>query len=202
MTVFQKQCLLAYLGYYDGQIDGKWGPLTQAATEAFQKDYQLSVDGVYGNGTRDKVVDVIASGEKSIIQQEKENAAAAPDAPADAPADDDALFWESIPNFEKEEFTCHCGCGLNNVDHRLVILCQKVRDHFDAPFLISSPCRCKKNNDRLPNSAPNSRHLYGRAVDFGIRGHSDGEVKRYLDTLPEVAYSYIMDSGNVHMDII
>ena len=35
MTVKQKQCLLCYLGYYTGQIDGLWGPKSEAALKAF-----------------------------------------------------------------------------------------------------------------------------------------------------------------------
>ena len=35
MTVRQKQCLLCYLGYYNGQIDGIWGQKSQRAMEAF-----------------------------------------------------------------------------------------------------------------------------------------------------------------------
>ena len=35
MTIKQKQCLLCYLGYYTGQIDGIWGPKSQAAMDGF-----------------------------------------------------------------------------------------------------------------------------------------------------------------------
>ena len=55
MTVKQKQCLLAYLGYYTGVIDGIWGPQSQQATESFQRDYQLTVDGVFGVQTENAV---------------------------------------------------------------------------------------------------------------------------------------------------
>ena len=48
MTIKQKQCLLAYLGYYAGVIDGVWGDMSRAASEAFQRDYQLTVDGIFG----------------------------------------------------------------------------------------------------------------------------------------------------------
>ena len=39
MTVIQKQCLLCYLGYYAGKIDGIWGPQSQAAMEKFCSAY-------------------------------------------------------------------------------------------------------------------------------------------------------------------
>lgn len=41
MTIKQKQCLLCYLGYYSGAIDGIWGPKSQAAAEQFCDAYGL-----------------------------------------------------------------------------------------------------------------------------------------------------------------
>ncbi|HEX2730102.1 MAG TPA: peptidoglycan-binding domain-containing protein [Polyangiaceae bacterium] len=38
-------------GLYEGQIDGKFGPLCVAATQAFQTAHQLEADGVAGNKT-------------------------------------------------------------------------------------------------------------------------------------------------------
>ena len=46
MTVKQIQCLLTYLGYSLGAIDGADGKNTQAAIWAFQADYGLTVDGI------------------------------------------------------------------------------------------------------------------------------------------------------------
>lgn len=39
MTVFQQQCLLAYLGYDPGPIDGVNGPRTAGAMERFRQDW-------------------------------------------------------------------------------------------------------------------------------------------------------------------
>ena len=39
MTVKQKQCLLMFLGYYDGEVDGIWGPKSEAALNAFLEVY-------------------------------------------------------------------------------------------------------------------------------------------------------------------
>ena len=52
MNIEQKQHLLAYLGYYVGDIDGIWGQLSKVACESFQKDFGgLVVDGVCGTET-------------------------------------------------------------------------------------------------------------------------------------------------------
>lgn len=202
MTVKQKQCLLAYLGYYAGEIDGLWGPMTQQATEAFQHDYQLRVDGVYGDGTQAKAVEVIASGEPSIIQRQGDDTQAAPPS---IPEDDDAAFWATIPNFDKSEFTCHCGCGLNNVDHGLVGVCQRLRDYCNARFIITSPCRCPENNARA-GGVWNSKHLASkekkcRAVDFYIEGKTAVEVQAVAQAQPEIRYSYCIDGSAVHMEM-
>lgn len=67
MTNKQKQCLLAYLGYYNGQIDDIWGEKSKEATENFQRAYGLKVDGVYGDGTHARVLEVIATGETPAV---------------------------------------------------------------------------------------------------------------------------------------
>lgn len=49
MAVKQIQCLLAYLDYYAGKVDGIAGQLTTTAIKSFQADYDgLKVDGVAG----------------------------------------------------------------------------------------------------------------------------------------------------------
>ena len=63
MTIKQKQCLLAYLGYYTGSVDGLWGQLSRQATEAFQRGYQLTVSGNFDDTTAQRILEVIASGE-------------------------------------------------------------------------------------------------------------------------------------------
>ena len=62
---------LAELGYDLGEMgaDGIFGPKTEAALKAFQEDYDLLVDGIYGKDTHAKLTEVlgIGSGEETII---------------------------------------------------------------------------------------------------------------------------------------
>lgn len=51
----QVQKDLKRLGYYNGPINGKFGPLTTAAIKTFQRDHGLSSDGKYGPMTDDLV---------------------------------------------------------------------------------------------------------------------------------------------------
>ena len=50
-TPQQVQKALKNAGYYNGAIDGKIGSNTQGAIERFQKDHQLTSDGVVGKRT-------------------------------------------------------------------------------------------------------------------------------------------------------
>lgn len=210
MTVFQKQCLLAYLGYYDGQIDGKWGPLTQAATEAFQGDYGLHVDGVYGDGTHAKAAEIIASKEMSVAQKRQDGGV--PSRPAD-PGDNG--FWKDIKYFSRSEFRCKCGdyhkpyCNGFPVEpaEKLVRLLDRAREDLGTPGDIISAIRCPQHNADSGGVA-NSRHKNGWAVDIVFRGKTPAQMEAYFKACPETAYCYqIKDSsgklcGDVHVDVV
>ena len=45
------QSTLKELGYYTGAIDGMFGQITQNAVIRFQKDYNLTPDGIVGTNT-------------------------------------------------------------------------------------------------------------------------------------------------------
>lgn len=57
--VKQVQTLLSQAGYYSAKIDGNFGSLTYEAVVKFQKQYQLLVDGVVGNQTFNKLLEVM-----------------------------------------------------------------------------------------------------------------------------------------------
>ena len=63
MTMAQKQCLLRYLGYYTGNIDGLWGQQSQRATIDFQRAYMDSADGNFNCATEARILEVITAGE-------------------------------------------------------------------------------------------------------------------------------------------
>lgn len=181
MTVKQKQCLLYYLGYYDGSIDGAWGEKSQAATKKFQKDYGLSADGVFGSATEKKILSVVASGE----------------APKTSQVGD---WWDEIEYFTPGEFACKCGCGACEMKEAVVRVADRVRKHFDSPARVSSGRRCKTHNAAV-GGVSNSRHLEGKAIDFAITGKSASQVLSYVKQQPEIRYAYAIDGSYVHMDI-
>lgn len=50
-AVADVQQFLAQAGFYDGAIDGKFGPESKAAVEQFQRQNSLIADGVVGHQT-------------------------------------------------------------------------------------------------------------------------------------------------------
>ena len=154
MTVRQKQCLLAYLGYYTGAIDGVWGDNSRRATEAFQRDYQLTVDGVFGDGTAACIREVIASGETPDLET------------------DVADWWKDIRYFRRTEFRCPCGrCGGFPVEPQesMVRTVDEIRHRLGVPVSVvgggGSGVRCASHNAEVGGVA-NSQHLYGLAADL------------------------------------
>ena len=184
MTVKQKQALLLYMGYYVGEIDGVWGTLSKTATLAFQRDYNLTDDGLFGAATEDKILKVIASGEAKKTTQT-------------------TTFWDEIVYFDRSEYACKCGkCGGFPVEpqEKLVRVEDRLRKHFGVPVTNSSGVRCKTHNTAVGGVA-GSRHLRGKAVDFCVAGKSANEVLTYVKKQPEIRYAYAIDSSFVHMDI-
>lgn len=181
MTVKQKQCLLCYLGYYTGAIDGIWGNASEAAAKQFQQENDLAEDGAFGRDSQEKILEVIQS------------------------FDGDQDWWKTIRWWKREEFRCRCGgkyCDGFPAEPKqeLVELADQVRTHFGRPGIPSSGLRCAKHNAACGGVA-NSRHLSGKALDFRIRGIGAKETLGYIRTLPGVRYAYAIDGNYVHMDI-
>ena len=181
MTNKQKQLLLAFLGYYEGRLDGIFGPESQAATRAFQEAFGgLAVDGICGTETEKALRHAVAYG------------IAKPN------------FWESIKYFDRKEFACPCGrCNGYPAEpkEKLVRVAENVREHFGEAVIVSSGVRCREHNAELPGSVPNSRHLSGKAMDFRVSGIPSSIVLPYVQGLSGIRYAYAIDSNYVHMDV-
>jgi peptidoglycan hydrolase-like protein with peptidoglycan-binding domain len=61
-VVVQIQTELARYGYYNGPIDGQYGPSTRAAVEKLQTDLGLSADGLFGAQTADAFNKAVGDG--------------------------------------------------------------------------------------------------------------------------------------------
>ena len=187
MTTRQRQNLLQYLGYYQGPVDGIWGEQSRRATEAFQRDFQLTVNGIFEDATQRRLLEAIASGE-----QMKES---------DLPAS--ANWWAEIKYFTRDEAYIGCPCGRcggfpAEPTEKLMRAADAVREHFGAPMIPTSTVRCRAHNSAV-GGVWNSRHMEGRAMDFYVKGHSGAEVLAFVRTL-NPSYAYIIGGDTVHMD--
>ena len=194
MTLKQKQALLAYLGYYDGPLDGLCGEKSQRATIDFQRAYmeQTDVDGIFGTATEKRILEVIATGEEPIADK------------MSATAD----WWKGIrylkPN--EENICCPCPRCVGKREYpteALMKIADSIREEL-GPMVPSSVRRCQAHNDELSGSAKNSRHIIGKAMDFNCPKSTPAQIEACLTrrkNAGEIRYWYRMSSGWYHFDI-
>lgn len=195
MTIKQRQHLLAYLGYYVGNVDGEWGTLSKTACTAFQKDFGgIKVDGFGGTETDKALRHSVAYGmtAKKVDKSEKE--------------DITGTFWDEIEYFTRDEFKCKCGGKYckgypHEPDERMVRIADQLRKNLGVPITIVSGLRCKTWN-AIQGGVSNSQHMYGEAADVYAEGVSQSRVEAELDKIGGVRYHYaIAGSSNVHFDV-
>ena len=174
MTIRQIQCLLAYLGYYDGPLDGLWGEKSQKATEAFQGDFGgISVDGICGEKTEKALKHSVAYG----IDKKSDNTDCTADHTGvqnnnavNSTDNNTGTTWDEIKYFKKPEFACKCGKYCNgypvDVDMNMVKIADEIRSRIGKPIRINSGIRCKIHNANV-GGVSNSQHLFGNGADLG-----------------------------------
>lgn len=191
MTVEQKQHLLAYLGYYVGDIDGIWGTLSKTAMNAFKKDFKgLDTPNIPENAPEKALKHAVAY---DLFKTEPIK-------------DETGTFWDEIEYFDRSEFKCKCGGKYCNgypsePDERMVRIADQLRKNLGVPITIVSGLRCKTWN-AIQGGVSNSQHMYGEAADIYAKGVSQSRVEQELDKIGGVRYHYaIKGSSNVHFDV-
>lgn len=197
MTNKQKQHLLAFLGYDTGGVDGIWGPKSEEATRAFQRDFDLVPDGVWGQQTDFRIREVIGTAEDLVLD-------ITPDEPEDAGQTEES-FWDHIRYWSREEWRCQCGGRFCNgfpaePDQTLVELVDDLRHRFGRPGHRSSGLRCQQHNAN-EGGVWNSKHMSGKALDFFIEGVSGAELLAAAQADPRTSYAYIIGGQYVHVDV-
>jgi len=102
--------------------------------------------------------------------------------------------------FKRSEFACKCGCGLDTVDYELAKVVDNLREHFNAPTVITSGCRCEEHNKSV-GGAKGSKHTLGIACDLKVAGANPRQVYDYLDNKYPDNYGLGVYSSWVHIDV-
>lgn len=183
MTVYQRQCLLAYLGYSPGAVDGVDGEKTQGAVARFQRDAGLMPDGCCGPETEAALLRWVTEGRSAVTDD----------------------WWQTIRHFRREEFRCKCGGQFCNgypaeMQRPVVEIADAAREHFDRPAYVVSGLRCQRWNAHEGGVA-NSQHMRGEAIDLRVEGIDAETLRRFVSTQPRHRYSYCINGTNVHFDI-
>ena len=181
MTTKQIQCLLTYMGYDPGQIDGIDGKKTQAAIEAFRADYGMGAEGL------------VAAVAGTVAKMERPQTGS---------------WWDNIKYFKPDEpnICCPCPRCVGKTEYpteALMRTADSIREEL-GPMVPSSVRRCQEHNDELPGSAKNSRHIIGKAMDFNAPKSTPAQIEACLarrKAAGEIRYWYRMNSGWYHFDI-
>ena len=81
-------------------------------------------------------------------------------------------------------------------------LVDDLRHEGGAPGYRSSGLRCRQHNANQPGAAANSKHLYGKALDFRIEGLTGQQLYELAKADPRTSYTYIIGNGPyVHVDV-
>lgn len=191
MTDRQTQNLLQYLGYYEGEIDGIWGIVSEAALDDFRMDNGNPISA-------DEVDEVLISAvfygrfKENATEQQKTQL------PEENATDN---WWGSIKYFGRHEFACKCGkCGGYPVEpsEALVRVLDAIREETGLPVYVNSGIRCPEHNAAV-GGADNSRHMDGDAADIRCPGKTPKE-------LYDIAEPHLQDGGlglydyGIHVD--
>lgn len=108
-------------------------------------------------------------------------------------------------NFKVSEFSCHCGCGYNVIDQRVINMAQAIRDELGVPVRVNSGCRCEKNNAKA-GGVKGSFHVKGKACDLscslGAQKMFEAVQKLRADgKLPDLEYCILYKGKHfIHID--
>ena len=188
MTVKQIQCLLTYLGYSPGTIDGIEGRNTQGAIRAFQADYGLTVDGIPGAATQKMLIGAIAG------------TAAKVEKPISGTESKTGTFWDRIQYFTREECRCKCGGKYCNgypaeMSETTMMIADEVRRRAGVPLRNNSALRCQRWNAEQ-GGVVNSNHMTGHAIDLAPIDGNISVDKLYSITV-EVQAEMIPGRGGI-----
>ena len=205
MTIKQRQCLLTFLGYDTGGVDGIWGDKSRNATEQAQEDLNIPADGIWGPQTETAVLEAVYTyGEDAPVPETDTDVSE-----KDVGKNELERLFKGIRYWSPEEFRCRCGeyhkpyCNGFPVlpDRTLLELVDDLRHNAGRPGHRSSGIRCPQHNADS-KGVKDSRHLKGKALDFFIEGMSGAQLLTAAQADPRTRYAYIIQDQWVHVDVL
>lgn len=172
MTIFQQQCLLAYLGYSPGAIDGISGANTQKAARAF-----LEANGLKPEALETGLLEAV--GKRDFWNE---------------------IRHFTREEFRCKCAGKYCSGYPAQMREEAVRIADAAREHFGRPAHVVSGLRCPQWN-RIQGGVENSQHMSGEAIDLRIDGVDAAALQRFVSGQPNHRYSYCINSTNVHFDI-
>lgn len=173
------QKYLSKKGYYIGETDRIFGDMMDRAVKLFQYDAGLTADGIAGEKTWEK------------IEEDPELRIAVFSIGKDGNKKISASF--GVKEFGCKDKSDKVLLDVVFVRDKL----QKIRDHFGSPVTVNSGYRTSAYNKKV-GGASSSYHLYGRAFDIEVKGHTPEEVAKYAQTI--AINGIIQYNGFVHLD--
>ena len=102
-------------------------------------------------------------------------------------------------NFKFSEFTCQCGCGITEVDPKLLDLLQEARDVL-GPITITSAYRCPNHNSKVSKTGLSGPHTTGKSVDLHVSNsqHRKQLISYFADKVSGLGIAKTF----IHIDIL
>ena len=111
-------------------------------------------------------------------------------------------------HFSELELMCRCGCGLCEIDLRLLKGLETYRELTGKPCHVTSACRCEAHN-RTVGGSPTSQHLAspehgGMAADIHTDGLSVAQMALAAEQVLEIregGLGLYTQNGFIHIDV-
>ena len=183
-------------------VDGHFGQNTDKAIREFQKKRGLKIDGIVGVKTLEMLGEKVTSAlittsskKGKPTQQEIDLTLVSTVKKYSLKKDGEIQLSK---DYKVKDFACKDGSDMIYIDSNLVIILQKISDHFGVKARIMSGYRTLSHN----TGADRSLHMWGQASDITVPGKTPKEVAQYASTInvKGICYYTRPKGGWTHVD--
>ena len=103
-------------------------------------------------------------------------------------------------NFFRDEFSCKCNCGSDQIDSELIRKLQEVRDALGEPMRITSGIRCNTHNSKVGGTAGSSQ-LEGNGTAVDIACDNSAYRQKILSAITPVFVRVGIAKTFIHCDV-